>query len=649
MTIGSTYNYPSERAEEIARKKMGPPPRSAWSASFPNPPDLCFNYRKLVTNGIANAEGKNDKILIIGAGITGLTAARELYRAGFDNVVIYESNNRISGRLFTINNNESNIPQNFKYTPFEMGAMRMPFFNTSEQEPKKGMSLLAHYAKIFNLDIQGFPNPGTKFTKLTGIYLKDGLFDNSSPNMILWENTDGMTKPSNKKLQDVQTKWQNFEKLMVDKVSLHFGGDTWEDLWESIVKYYSDISFRQFVRLANLDVLDPNDKGNFGGLGLSEDESDLFYSIGFGDGSWGAFYDVCCLYPIRTAIFGFGGNLQLVSYPIDVDGKFSPGPYEDQAYISDTLNNLFIAPKYIGIQSLSDCMLFELVEKRSKSFYKHSMDRSTGFMTSMRVKKLKKLSDGKIEVTSRLPTGPDIIVLYDHVVITIPSWILEVDIELEGFDIESHLPNNVTRAYKTAHWETSCKVYAPISPEFFTNPENKIPHNIVTDSFIHDVYIYQYGPIGTPLFEKPCILLSYTWEDDASKLASFNDKELINKCIDELDRILMRSENIIQKISPYIEKDRGFVQRWISDSHAFGCARLYRAGTYKDSMSLLAYNRNYSNQSRIYLAGEAYSVDAGWVEPSLRGAIDCVINLCNNVQAPFSEGFSMDDYPKFRM
>lgn len=231
---------------------------------------------------------------------------------------------------------------------------------------------------------------------------------------------------------------------------------------------------------------------------------------------------------------------------------------------------------------------------------------------------------------------------FDAVIMTLPSWIIETHIQLENFS-QAMLPYSVTNAYKTAHWETSCKVYAPLKKSFLSK-NKKIPQIMVTDSFIHDVYTYRYHNA----YPYDCILLSYTWEDDATKLASFDDQTLVDKCVTELDRILLRSANIKTAISPYIDKQNAIVQRWVTDKNALGCAKLYRAGTYYDAVSLMQYNRDYAHVSGLYLAGESFSVDAGWTEPCLRGAVDAVINLCSTTLAKFNGGFTLDDYPRYQ-
>ena len=76
-----------------------------WLPDYPNPPDLRFNYYKLMNDAWANnspiAKAPAGKtVAVIGAGAAGLTAARELWRAGY-NVRIFEASNRIGGRLYT--------------------------------------------------------------------------------------------------------------------------------------------------------------------------------------------------------------------------------------------------------------------------------------------------------------------------------------------------------------------------------------------------------------------------------------------------------------------------------------------------------------------------------------------------------------------
>ena len=45
---------------------------------------------------------KTPKVVIIGAGISGLAAASDLAKAGFRDVTILEASNRIGGRIWSI-------------------------------------------------------------------------------------------------------------------------------------------------------------------------------------------------------------------------------------------------------------------------------------------------------------------------------------------------------------------------------------------------------------------------------------------------------------------------------------------------------------------------------------------------------------------
>lgn len=647
MTIGSNFNYPADIASQSHRKK-----RSAdnkWRATFPGPPDLCFDYRALVEqeNGVAQATDTQHKICIIGAGITGLTTARELHRCGFTNITVIEKSQRIGGRHLTAFG--KNNTRTYGRPPFEMGAMRMPFFNTSDAPPKKGRSLMAYYADAFELVHSDFPNPGSPAVRSTGIYLREGSVEGcDEPTLLIWKNTDGKTPPPGTALSTVFAKWKMFAERMTLTVSEHYGAERWDDMWAAIVKKYEGISFRDLVKMPAIDTWRQGDPGNFGGMGMNAQESAIFYAIGIGDGSWGAFYDVCSLYPLRTAIFGFSSHLQLIHGRVNEDGTAKDSPYLNALKTVDSRGLPFSKPSYIGLGALAESLLFIKPGETRQSLYEHLIDHRQGLLTSSSVTKLKKLNSGKIRVYYDWNVAdPERVkkefIDVDSVVMTLPSWLIETQITLENFN-QKMLPFEIISAYKTAHWETSCKVYAPLKKSFLSQ-NTTIPQTIVTDSLIHDIYTYRYNNNYT----YDCILLSYTWEDDATKLLFFSDEELVEKCIDELDRILLKSTNINQKISPYIAREQAVVQRWMNDKHSLGCAKLYRAGTYYDAVSLMKYNRDYSHASGLYLCGESFSVDAGWTEPCFRGAIDTVINLCAKTQASFNGGFTLQDYPEYRV
>lgn len=646
MTIGSSYDYLAGAATDATRATD--PAQDKWKARFPNPPDLCFDYRALVEqqNGIAKATDPQHRICIIGAGVTGLTAARELYRCGFTHISLIEQSTRIGGRHLTVTRSQDAMQS---HTPFEMGAMRMPFFNRADEPPTEGRSLMAYYTKVFDLAFSDFANPGSQWVRSTGIYLREGsIGDGPTPHMLIWKNLDGLTPPPGETLQKVYAKWKAFSERMTHHVAEVYASEDWEAIWSAIVERYENISFRDLVRMPALETWDERSPGDFGGLGMSTEESAIFYAIGIGDGSWGAFYDVCCLYPLRTAIFGFSSHLQLIHGRVDAKGDPLPSPHLHSAAVYDCAGLSFDRPRYIGLAALDECLLFMKTAETGKSVYEHSRETNTGLLTDSSVTRLKKLSNQKIRVYfdwkySQPEHRQEHFEDFDSVIMTLPSWLIETRIKLENFS-EEMLPFDTINAYKTAHWETSCKVFAPLDKSFLSK-DLRIPQAIVTDSFIHDVYTYRYNEH----YADDCILLSYTWEDDATKLASFSDRELVTQCAEELDRILMNCANIQQKISPYIDLDQAVVQRWITDKNALGCAKLYRPGTYYDAVSLMKYNRDFAHISGLYFSGESFSVDAGWTEPCFRGAIDAVIHICNKTAASFNGGFSLKDYPHYQL
>lgn len=147
------------------------------------------------------------------------------------------------------------------------------------------------------------------------------LEEDDDPTLLIWKNPHGDAPPPTRTLQRVHGKWQRFATRFAEQVAAFYGSAGWQAMWSAIVERYHHLSFRDLVRLPELKGWRADNPGEFGGLGMTSDESAIFYAIGIGDGSWGAFYDVCCLYPLRTAIFGFSNHLQLVHGRVDDQGQ----------------------------------------------------------------------------------------------------------------------------------------------------------------------------------------------------------------------------------------------------------------------------------------------------------------------------------------
>ncbi len=139
-TVGWLDTATAEAAPVVA-VPSGPVEQDRWQACLavarmlmlvgPNREDLKLAYLKiLIEKGLPRTTARK-KVLIVGAGIAGLTAAWLLRQAGHDVVVIEANANRIGGRIKTFRYDPKNRPG--EAAPFkdplltaEAGAMRIP-------------------------------------------------------------------------------------------------------------------------------------------------------------------------------------------------------------------------------------------------------------------------------------------------------------------------------------------------------------------------------------------------------------------------------------------------------------------------------------------------------------------------------------------
>lgn len=626
-----------------------------WRFKFPNTADFNFNYWKLLHDDgegpIAyNKRGAEHRIAIVGAGVAGMTAARELYRAGYTNIDIYEATDRIGGRTYS---ESSPLPDGV--TTYELGAMRLPFFWPHDTRSESGgpgseNCVLDFYCTTFGIATQPFPNPGGKGIT-TGIYVNRGRGANPRyepdptkvlpPDLILWKHAGDSPDDPGSALDAIYQKWAAFKQQFQQACRAAYSDDDrWAQLWSRITEVYQEISFRRFVRMPPGN----SQRGEFGGLGMTPSEARILAVIGLGDGGWGAFYEVSCLWVLRTLLFGFGDNLQLIKGKLADDG--TPLRWSGESP-RDSLDQPLNKPAFLGVQSLVEFLFFggpdgpegSLYAATKKATWRDGVHLYTGNpVRSLTFRPNPEAPNVRI-ISDRIDRD------YQAVVVTAPPGSLAVETPFQNFD-PTRLPWVVRDAMNLSHFITSCKVFYPLKKRYWGNGSN-IPQVISTDTFVQGVY--GIAVEGEAERYPGVLLASYTWEDDATKLIADNDEELARRCLSHLDDLLERCQ-ILDRFSNYVdERAKPRVVHWARSPWHRGCARLYRPGNWELDNALLAYNRDCSASSHLYLAGEAYSVEGGWVEPALRSALDAVIHIVKNSGGTFSKTFDFSShYPQYK-
>lgn len=619
-----------------------------WLPQFPNPADFRFDYYKLLKNapnGLTKLpDDVRKNVAIIGAGAAGMTAARELLRCGF-NVTVFEASERIGGRLFTVPN-----PVNESYTGMELGAMRMPFFPTPGSE-----NCLLEYYLLYEAAWLGhralyaqFPNPGSAQGD-TGIYLNRGLGpenDFPNPGLILWPkspNSEKTSYPKNHTLRHLSEKVEEFCNRFTDYIQKYYVSNTdeWPVLWEQIVKHYDPMTFDDLV-MAPL-VVTPED-GNFGGFGMNREEAELLYTIGTGDGSWGAFYSIGSLWFIRCTMFGFGGSqLQTIT------GLSNPGslPHFMEKTV-DSLEQPLPKPTYTGIQSLAEYLYYVPAPGSEYSLHNSPKARLQTRTTVTDIEWTRNAPDMQPEIIVKYENSNDTLKgkeLFDYVFVSSGQWASQMSFQFKGFSQEQ-LPQAKITAECTQHNISSCKLFFPLTECYWLKPGNKIPQVIITDTFIQDAYSLRWGVTEA---DPGVMLASYTWEDDSLKLLPFDQDKLVKLVTDQLSQITTQTLGNDQDVTDYIDKEKPVMIRWITQPSYDGCAKLYRQNNESANQLDLSYNQNHGKDSHLYFIGENYSVEGGWTEPALRSSIDGVMQLLKHIGATFTvENFEFDrDYPRW--
>jgi tryptophan 2-monooxygenase len=209
------------------------------------------------------------EVAIVGAGLTGISAAHELLKIGLK-PVIFEARNRMGGRLYSMpfqKIQEENRPF------AEMGAMRIPYSS----------HIFLHYAKKLNLVApSSFPNPGEINT---AIYHKNKLYT--------WRNVHRFPKF----LSRIRLLWDLFINPLVNKIHKEWENGNLElvrELWQVYINQYKNMSLYQAIIERSA---------------LSQPQLiDILGAIGIGHGGLSSLFDLSFLEMLRLLVNGYIGE-----------------------------------------------------------------------------------------------------------------------------------------------------------------------------------------------------------------------------------------------------------------------------------------------------------------------------------------------------
>lgn len=219
---------------------------------------------------------------------------------------------------------------------------------------------------------------------------------------------------------------------------------------------------------------------------------------------------------------------------------------------------------------------------------------------------------------------------YPAVIVTAQSWMLLNNIRCD----DDLFPLDHWAAIEQTHYMGSSKVFVLVDRPFWRKKDAAGRDSMsmtLTDRMSRGTYLLDQGE------DKPAVIcLSYTWEDDSSKILPLDATERMN--------LMLKS---LQAIYPNVDIRRHIIGTpktvsWETERHFMGAFKANLPGHYRYQERLYTHfmQRDLEERHRgIYLAGDDISWTAGWAE----GAVTTALNAVWGVMEQFGGKTSPDN------
>lgn len=552
-------------------------------------------YRDILNKGLPGKASEKKKIIVVGAGIAGMLAAKLLSDYGHEVSIIEANDNRVGGRIKTFGEPGRKSPFRDKEQYAEAGAMRFPL----DLHP-----LLKAYIAKYKLETQEFyiadVDPNHPRRKRFNAWLRCNSFQqrrreyNKNPAATNERFTEGASVPSPTEtagdlLDAALDKARDYFSYVNDKGKrVNKPYEEWIEGWAKIIEDFDEYTLLRYLREeAGLDQRTIDLIGTIENLTSRLPLSFIHSFLGRSDINTSNVY---------SELVGGSWHLTEAIYQ-DIKADFDVKLNRRMTLI-DFCREDGVCGRHAGPTKPLSIWTVDENEQPAGTYSADLAIITIPFSSLRFVRSDPDFSYGKRRAVIELHYDAATKVLLEF---TQRWW------EWDRTRWETEL-----KKLRKANVIKSDKKLQQYLAELDTHPPtNAFGGGSITDNPNRFLY-YPSHPV--PGSDGGVILASYTWADDARRWDSMDDKARY--------KFALRGLRVIHGNRIWLYCARGATQSWARSPYAFGEAAVFSAGQLTNLHPHIP-----TPEGPIHFAGEHTSLKHAWVEGSLESAIRVALEI----------------------